>query len=99
MPNFAVIEDGVVLNTILAESKTIAEEVTGKTCIEFTTESAEVGGTYTNKKFFKRKPYPSWVTDGKDGWVAPVAYPTIEPENPKAYRWDELETNWVEITA
>ena len=39
MANFAVIEDGKVLNTILANSKAIAEEVTGKTCIEFTTEN------------------------------------------------------------
>lgn len=36
MANFAVIENGKVLNTILAESKAIAEEVTGKTCVEFT---------------------------------------------------------------
>jgi hypothetical protein len=36
MANYAIIEDGKVTNTILAESKAIAEEVTGKTCVEFT---------------------------------------------------------------
>ena len=36
MANFAIIEDGVVTNTILADSKAIAEEVTGKTCVEYT---------------------------------------------------------------
>lgn len=36
MANFAIIEDGKVTNTILAESKAIAEEVTGKTCVEYT---------------------------------------------------------------
>jgi hypothetical protein len=36
MYNFAVIENGIVLNSIVADSKAIAEEVTGKTCIEFT---------------------------------------------------------------
>lgn len=36
MATFAIIEDGVVTNTILADSKAIAEEVTGKTCVEFT---------------------------------------------------------------
>jgi hypothetical protein len=36
MANFAIIEDGKVTNTILADSKAIAEEVTGKTCVEFT---------------------------------------------------------------
>ena len=34
--NFAIIENGKVTNTILADSKAIAEEVTGKTCVEFT---------------------------------------------------------------
>jgi hypothetical protein len=36
MPNFAIIEDGKVTNTLLADSKVIAEEVTGKTCVEYT---------------------------------------------------------------
>lgn len=36
MANFAIIENGVVTNTILADSKAIAEEVTGKTCVEYT---------------------------------------------------------------
>lgn len=36
MANFAIIEDDKVTNTIIADSKAIAEEVTGKTCIEFT---------------------------------------------------------------
>ena len=36
MANFAVIENGKVLNTIVADSKAIAEEVTGLTCVEFT---------------------------------------------------------------
>ena len=38
MANFAVIDGDKVLNTIVANSKTVAEEVTGKTCIEFTPE-------------------------------------------------------------
>lgn len=44
MANFAVIEDGKVTNTILADSKAIAEEVTGKTCVEFTNENPAVIG-------------------------------------------------------
>jgi hypothetical protein len=35
MANFTVINNGVVVNTILADSKEIAEEVTGLTCIEY----------------------------------------------------------------
>lgn len=99
MANFAVIEDGVVVNVILADSKSIAEEITGKTCVAYTTEPAEPGGTYINKKFIKRKPYPSWVSDGDDGWVAPIDKPAFDPENPKFYTWDESSTGWVEVTA
>ena len=51
MAKFAVIEGSLVTNTILAESKEIAEAVTNKTCIEYTDEPAEVGGTYSNGVF------------------------------------------------
>ena len=44
MANFAVIESGTVINTILADSKAIAEEITEKTCIEFTSENPAVIG-------------------------------------------------------
>jgi hypothetical protein len=95
--NFAVIEDGIVVNTIVADSQSIAEEVTGLTCIEYTTEPAEPGGTYSNGAFIGRKPHPSWITDGGSGWTAPVAYPDVDPENPKSYSWNEDSLSWVEI--
>jgi hypothetical protein len=44
MADFAIVEDGIVTNTLLAESKAIAEEVTGKTCVEFTKENPAVIG-------------------------------------------------------
>ena len=96
MPNFAIVEDGVVINTVLADSKAIAEEVTGKTCIAFTAANpAEPGGTYANNKFTKRKPYPSWVTDGDYGWQAPVAYPEPQGDGTGLYTWDESKLDWV----
>jgi hypothetical protein len=51
MAKFAVIEGNLVINTILADSKEIAEQVTNKTCIEITDEPAEVGGTYIDGVF------------------------------------------------
>jgi len=52
MADFAIVEDGIVTNTILAESKVIAEEVTGKTCIEFTKENpACIGLGYDGTTF------------------------------------------------
>lgn len=57
MANFAVIEGENVINTIVADSKEIAEQVTGKTCIKYTNEPAEIGGTYING-IFTRAPRP-----------------------------------------
>jgi hypothetical protein len=52
MANFAVIENGNVINTIVAESKTLAEEVTGKTCVEYTSENpARIGLGYDGTTF------------------------------------------------
>lgn len=52
MPNFAVIENGKVINTILADSKAIAEEATGKTCVEYTDEyPAWIGLGYDGTTF------------------------------------------------
>ena len=52
MANFAVIEDGVVTNVILADSLAIAQEVTGKTCVEYTNESpAGIGWSYDGSTF------------------------------------------------
>jgi hypothetical protein len=98
MPNFAVIDGESVLNTIVADSKEVAEEVTGKTCIEFTDQSAEPGGTYSGGVFIKRKPYPSWVLDDQNNWQAPVAYPTVDENDPKFYAWDEASAGWVEVS-
>ena len=96
MPNFAVLDGENVLNTILADSKAIAEEVTGKTCVEFSaTDRAETGGTYVGGVFIPRKPYASWVLNGLNEWEAPVAAPEFDPENPVYYIWDESTTCWI----
>ena len=97
MANFAVLDGENVLNTIVADSKAIAEEVTGKVCIEFTTECAEAGGTYVGGVFIPRKPYPSWVLNGSNEWKAPIAYPEFDEENPKSYNWNEETTSWIEV--
>jgi hypothetical protein len=97
MKKFAVIENEIVVNTIIAQSKAIAEELTGNTCVEFTIEPAEPGGTYAGGKFIKRKPFPSWVTDGDADWLPPVERPEFDKENPKSYVWDEETISWLEF--
>ena len=49
MATFAVINEGVVENCIVADSLAIAEEVSGKTCIEYF--MVETGWTYTDGQF------------------------------------------------
>ena len=49
MATFAVINNGIVENCLAAESLAIAEEITGKTCVEYTVPS--VGYTYVDGKF------------------------------------------------
>lgn len=48
------------------------------------------------EKFLTPKPFPSWVLD-EEIWeyVAPVACPN---EPGKYYVWEEMNTEWVEIT-
>ena len=50
MTIYAVIENNVVTNRIVAESKEIAESVTGKTCVECDGTST-VGGYYLDGVF------------------------------------------------
>jgi hypothetical protein len=52
MATFAEIQDGVVTNVIVADTKEIAELVTGLTCVEYTDSNpAGIGWTYDGKKF------------------------------------------------
>jgi hypothetical protein len=71
MANFAEIQNGVVTNVIVADTKEIAELVTGLTCVEYTDSNpAGIGWTYDGTKF-----------------IAPVVETPIIPEvipNPNA---------------
>lgn len=50
--NFAVISNNNVTNLIIADSKEVAEEVTGLTCIEYTDENRPlIGWTYDGVNF------------------------------------------------
>jgi hypothetical protein len=53
MANYAVIKDGLVTNVIVAESKEIAESVTGLTCVEVNNEPGApgIGWSYDGSSF------------------------------------------------
>lgn len=57
MATFAVINNGIVDNCIVADSLTIAQEVTGLTCIEYTPSTeVSVGYLYDNGIFTNPNP-------------------------------------------
>jgi hypothetical protein len=77
MSNFAVVEDGIVLNIIVAESKEIAESLVGKTCIEYTDENvAFIGLGWDGTRFENPPPPPVPVVEHID----PVDELLIETE-------------------
>jgi hypothetical protein len=91
MPNFAILDGELVSNIIVADSKEIAEELTGKTCVEATTVKAQVGGKYVDENFIEPKPFPSWILDENYDWQPPVAY----PQDNVTYFWNEDNLEWV----
>lgn len=64
MASFAVIENGIVTNTIEAESKENAESVTGHLCVPFTEEQpAIIGLGWNETDGFQQKPVMTIKTD------------------------------------
>jgi hypothetical protein len=52
MATFAVIDNNTVTNIIVADTKEIAETVTGSTCVEYTDENPTgIGWTYDGSTF------------------------------------------------
>jgi hypothetical protein len=86
MKNLAIIEDGVVINILLAEDDFVIEN-----SIEYTDfNPAYIGGTYDGEYFYTPKLYPSWTAD-KGKWIAPIARPAGED-----LIWSEEAGNWIE---
>ena len=96
MKTFAVIENDLVVNEIIAESKELAETITGLLCVEIeNTLVTEIGGSYLNNEFIGIRPYASWTHDQVlNEWVAPVA----KPDDENLYIWSEEDLNWTMVT-
>lgn len=94
MPHFAVIEDNLVVNTLVADSLSDAQSVAGSSCVDLADKVAVIGSAYdsaTQTFTAQESPYPSWVQDGTS-WKAPVAMPT----DGRTYVWVESTTSWAE---
>ena len=103
--NYAFIKDNNVVNIAVFDDPTqelldIFKNDHDVNLIIETTENAVIGGTYDGTKFWLPQPYPSWIKNEElSEWTAPVAYPTLDEENPKYYSWNEDILNWEEIQA
>jgi hypothetical protein len=51
MASYGVLEGILIVNVIIAETKEIAEQVTGKTCVDLPPLNAGIGWTYENGTF------------------------------------------------
>lgn len=86
MKNYAIVEDDVVVNVV------VADEPLAETYVEYVEDNpAFVGGTYVDGYFYSYQPYPSWSRNaGK--WRAPVP----EPLTGK-FMWNESIGEWVNV--
>lgn len=91
MPVYAVYENNVVINVIVAESKKIAEEVTGYSVIETEGTPWIDWELHEDGIWRSRQPFPSWQWNG-EAWDAPVARPTDSNQ----YVWDEESLSWIQ---
>ena len=109
MAHYAKIEDGVVTQVIVADTKEWCESNLGGTWVQtsYNTKGnqhpegrplnknyAGIGYTWDGTGFAAPRPFPSWNLNSDTYlWEAPTAYPT----DGKLYDWDETTTSWVEV--
>lgn len=63
MANYAVIENDKVVNVIIADSKEIAETITGKVCVDITETTAGIDWDYIDGSFVDNRPKPEPIIE------------------------------------
>ncbi len=95
MGKYAIINGTNVVNLIVAESKEIAEQLTGLVAVEVLEDDsdAEPGGTYENGIFiWGPAPFPSWTWNQTTRDYDP---PTPCPSSTEtAFEWNEEKLEW-----
>jgi hypothetical protein len=98
MANYAVIDNGTVINVVVADSLEVAQEATDRTCIESTDENPITIGWFWDEganAYIQPSPYPSWTYNTETrSWKAPTPKPAQEG---KDHYWDETSRSWIEI--
>ena len=89
MSTFAVVENTVVINIVVADAS-LAD-----TWVEVTeaTKNPIIGGNYDveHNVFIPKQPYPSWTFNYTEyKWEAPIPY----PDPAVKYAWNESTLTW-----
>lgn len=111
MAHYAKVEDGVVTQVIVADSKEWCQANLGGEWIQtsYNTKGnqhpngtplnknyAGIGYTWDGTGFAAPQPFTSWTKNSDTYlWEAPTPMPT----DGKLYNWDEASTSWVEAPA
>lgn len=111
MAHYAKVEDGVVTQVIVADTREWCEANLGGTWVQtsYNTKGnqhpegrplhknyAGIGYTWDGTGFAAPQPFPSWTKNSDTYlWEAPTPMPT----DGKRYSWDEASTSWVEAPA
>lgn len=90
MSIYAHIQNGVVVNVIIAENNVI-ESLPNKNEFVLTDGTVYLNSTYDGVNFIKPKPYVSWTLDANNNWQPP----TPKPEG--NHYWNEAELEWVAL--
>ena len=82
MKNFAIIENGNIVNVIVCEALIIAQSLLPDAILMEETEltgNAVIGGTVLNGGFIPPKPYESWTLNSETkSWDPPTPYPSVK---------------------
>ena len=92
MANFVKVENGVVTQTIVAESEFFNTFIDSSPGEWIESSDAGVGFTYDTKRkaFVEPQPYPSWnLNSSSYVWEPPISRPADATDDDKEYYWDE----------
>jgi hypothetical protein len=110
MAHYAKVEDGVVTQVIVADSKEWCQANLGGTWVQTSYNThgvnsrdggtslhknyAGIGYTWDGSGFAAPQPFPSW-TKNSDTYLWEA--PTPMPTDGKRYSWNEEDLEWVEV--
>jgi hypothetical protein len=101
---YAFIKDGIVVNTVMFDdpSEELLEEFKELHGVDEIIDGiindriATPGDAWNGRNFIFTQPFPSWVLDEEDNWVAPISIP--EGKTAAEVWWDEEATTWRDVS-